>query len=114
MTDMEDKEWLKELKVGDKVFIVEEYYNQKSTKIASVERITPTGQIVIGNMRFKNGLIPSSDRWRTHYTYLKKYSEEEYNALKQRSYGRSILKKLKDIPELTFEQAKAIAEIMKW
>lgn len=44
-------EWYEELKPGDKVGIVNS--NSTSVKIVEVDRLTPSGQIIVGDRRFK-------------------------------------------------------------
>lgn len=45
--------WLDKLKVGDKVFI--RYNYDGSLQLSEVERITPTRQVVVDGIRFKDG-----------------------------------------------------------
>lgn len=51
-------DWLKNLKSGDKVFVSGNY--GKSLEI--VQKITPTGRIVVNNIQYING-VNQSDMW---------------------------------------------------
>lgn len=112
---MTNKEWLKSLKAGDRVFVVTEYYGETSKKIACVDRITPTGQIVVDNSRYKNGELPHNT-WATHLTYLEEVTEQSYKEFREQRYIKHTLKQLKELTAetLTLEQAQAIAKIMGW
>lgn len=76
---MQDNKWIKELKVGDK-FIIREQYG-KGLKSYTVTKITNT-QIVSENMRFwkaKNGRMVGSMGW--HIAYMEQLTEDAKNDL---------------------------------
>lgn len=55
---MQDFEWLKELKVGDKVAVDNsDHWHRNNYSIHTVEKITPTGRIKLssGSVYFPNG-----------------------------------------------------------
>ncbi len=60
---MDDITWLKSLKVGDEVCIEEDH----SVKIAKIERLTPSGGVYIGNMKFNKHGICHIDKWHSAY-----------------------------------------------
>lgn len=115
---MENKEWLKELKVGDNVFIVTQYFDKIVRRLNKVERITPTGQVVIGKIRFKNGVgIGYNNEPYTPYTYrvyIEPTTEEGILKYKQNMYCVRVLERLKGLDKLTYEQATKIADVMGW
>ena len=43
--------WLEELKAGDKVFVS----GRSGTTLQTVQRITPTGRVVVNNIQFIDG-----------------------------------------------------------
>ena len=57
------KEWLDTLKVGDEVLVTSRY----SIEIKKIDKITPTNQIKIGSMTFKNGRNKGTDVY--HWGY---------------------------------------------
>lgn len=75
---MEDNEWLKTLKVGDKVF-VRHGYDSKNMSIRTVKKITPKKNIRLNNdLLFKNGECKQSV-WSSDY--LIKYSDEKMDEI---------------------------------
>ena len=110
---MENKDWLNDLKVGDKVIVVTEYYNSRCYEIRQIDRITPTRQIIIGEMRFKNGALPR-DAWATVWTYLMQATAENIARVKNIKYKQKVFNKLREVKSITYEQAKAIAEVFGW
>lgn len=113
---MTNKEWLKSLKAGDKVFVVREYWGRIISKnIRCIDSITTTKQLVIGNMTFTDGEIPHG-HWATEITYLEEVTEQSYKEFREQKYIKHTLKQLKELTAetLTLEQAQAIAKIMGW
>lgn len=51
-------DWLEKLKVGDKVFV----NSGSSRTLTTVQRITPTGRIVVNNTQFIGG-VNRSNMW---------------------------------------------------
>lgn len=109
---MRNNEWLKDLKVGDEVFVITSRYGTIATTLVKIDKITPTGQIVIGTSRFKNGeLMGSSYLSRTYLEEATKDKIEEYNKI---VYEQKVVKNLHELKSITYQQAKAIAEILGW
>ena len=76
----DDKEWLKELKAGDKVF-VRRGFDDSDVDVQIVKRITPKGAVRIDNdILFKNGVCREGV-WMPD-KYLVKYSEEKMDEIR--------------------------------
>jgi len=54
--------WLKDVKIGDKLCYYSSHWNKVPT-IITVEKITPTGQIVSEGKRWKNGRMVGANSW---------------------------------------------------
>lgn len=111
---MENKDWFKELKVGDNVFVVAQYFDSIVRRLNKVERITPTGQVVIGKIRFKNGIGIGYNESYTYSVHIEPTTEESILKYKQNIYCRKVLKRFKELDKLTYEQARATASVMGW
>lgn len=111
---MENKDWLNDLKVGDKVIVVTEQYNSRGYEIRQIDRITPTGQVVVDGRRFKNGVLPKSDTWSLTRVYLIQATEDEIARVNNIKYKQRVLNKMRAVKSITYEQAKAIAEVFGW
>lgn len=93
-------EWLKQLKVGDKVIVTE--YNRFSTPQRSfrsevVEKITPTRQLKISNCsaNFKNGtMLGSTSEYATSGVYLEPHVPERVAEINAINYRRKILRRI--------------------
>ena len=107
---MTDNDWIKELKVGDKVFVGHRDYYEVSV----VEKITPTGFIKVNeNLYNENGYLRGGDVWtRTH---LIRWSQEEEGKLRREKYIKAVLRKLTDLKDgdITYDQALLIMNILK-
>jgi len=82
---MEDKDkrigWLRELKVGDKIII----YGNPRRVITNINKITPTGRIVVNNTQFDaQGREINGDRWYVHAN-LHQWTQEEENEIIKKS-----------------------------
>jgi len=55
MSDYMTQEWLKNLKVGDNVF-VRKGFEDSTLQVHVIERITPTGLVRVNNMLFRDGM----------------------------------------------------------
>lgn len=83
---MSDNDWLKELKVGDPVYIYTSGTIGDSYRLTTVKKITPKGAIRVENGDlYKNGTYSVSGSW-TWY-YLKQWSPE----LQKELYDKKIL-----------------------
>lgn len=105
---MENKDWLNDLKVGDKVFI--RYNYDGSIGLSKVERITPTKQIIVNGMRFKDGRCAYS---RYHANFLEEATPDKIRKYNEDNFVQEVAKNLRII-KITYEQAKAIAEVFGW
>ena len=67
MTETKDQRtgWLKDLKVGDKVFVVRSKGILGSRNEATIEKITPTGRIKVGRVQFPPSGVLYKDCWET-------------------------------------------------
>lgn len=98
------QDWLKNLKVGDKVFVTTSFTKDLKT----VQRITPTGRVVVNNTQFVDGVNRSS-MWQS--IYLEEATDEaveRYNAVKFIKQVREALKNF----NLTYRQAQEIDKIL--
>lgn len=93
---MEDKDlrsgWLRDLKVGDKVFIITRY----SKYIKTVTKITPTGKIKIGESTYNSGgRFATSDVWNTDF--LSEWTQEKEDEFKKELHFTKMCKSLSDL-----------------
>lgn len=98
------QDWLKNLKAGDKVFVTTTFTKDLKT----VQRITPTGRVVVNNVQFIDGVNRSST-WQP--IYLEEATDaavERYNAVK---FIKQVREALKNV-NLTYGQAKEINKIL--
>lgn len=107
---MENKDWLNDLKVGDKVFVVSNWAGG-SVSLSTVSKITPTRQIVVNGMRFKDGKCRTS-QW--HSFYLEEATSDRIRECKEKSFIRKVIKGLQGVKEISYEQAKVIAKVFGW
>lgn len=102
------------VKVGDKVLLSGGYGINKHEKIATVERITPTGRIkVSGSTSYFNKYgdeMRKSDSWALKY-YLKIPTPEDFKRIEERDFIRRALRIVEKFElSMTLEQAKKIIE----
>ena len=106
---------LKDVKVGDKVILeVGGWWHSKS--VETVEKITPKGRIKVRGELYdvSNDGMKASVRG-TGRSWLYPYTEEESKKIYETRYISSVKRKMNDFNgELTIEQAKQIAEILKF
>lgn len=100
------EEWLKNLKVGDKVFVK----GVHGASVRTVQRITPTGRIVVDNTQYIDGKN-KSNIWNILSLY--EATEERIKHFYQRQFTNRVLDKVSSIKSITYEQAKQINEILK-
>lgn len=111
---MENKEWLNNLKIGDKVFVVSERYGTFSRALKTIEKITPTKQIVVNKIHFKNGIAPRTDKWCLNNVYLEQATEEKIEDFYNSIFARKVLEKFKNLKSISFRQAQDIMNVMGW
>ena len=107
------EEWVTGLSVGDKVAVRSSYYSTVSYRIATIEKITKTGQIKVSgsDKRYKNGEeMGNRDSWSTR-ACLVPITEEVREYLK-RSRLLSELRSM-DLEKLTTSQLEEIKKIIE-
>ena len=105
-------EWLKQLKVGDRVIVVE--YHRFTTpqykyRSETVERITPTGQLKISNCtaNFKDGtMLGSTGQYATSGTYLEQHEPHRVAEINAMNHRHRMLKRIRDVSWSTIENNK--------
>lgn len=97
--------WLEELKAGDEVFIS----SRSGTTLQTVQRITPTGRVVVNNIQFIDG-ANRSNMW--DIIVLEEATEEKIKEYKIRGFIRRVFNELKLKKSMTYAQAKKINEIL--
>lgn len=97
--------WIKELKAGDKVFVS----SRSGTTLETVQRITPTGRVVVNNIQFIDG-TNKSNMW--NIFVLEEATEEKIKEYKIRGFIRRVFYELKQKKTMTYAQAKKINEIL--
>lgn len=100
---MED--WLEKLKVGDKVFV----RDNSGIRLATVQRITPTGRIVVNNTQFSGG-VNRSNMW--NIMTLGEATEEKIQQYKIDVFICKVYAALKINKSMNYEQAKQINELL--
>lgn len=104
---MTGKEWLKELKAGDPVFV-----SGMIRTLCVVEKITPKGFIKVHSVLYD----PYTGRQRgdsgCYCTYLTEATPEDINAYKQGLVIRNALEKMHRALSVTYEQALLITNIL--
>ena len=98
-------DWLEELKAGDKVFVS----SRSGTTLQTVQKITPTGRVVVNNIQFIGG-INKSNMW--DIITLEEATEEKIKEYKIRVFIRRGCNELKLKKSMTYAQAKKINEIL--
>ncbi len=97
--------WLEELKAGDKVFVS----SRSGVSLETVQKITPTGRVVVNNVQFIGG-INRSNIW--DIIVLEEATEEKIKEYKIRGFIRRVFNELKLKKSITYAQAKKINEIL--
>ena len=106
---------LKDIKVGDKVILeVGGWWHSKS--VETVEKITQKGYIKVrGELYSVNDDGTKASVKGNSSSWLYPYTEEEDKKIYEARYISSVKRKMADFNgELTIEQAKQIAEILKF
>ena len=101
-------EWIKNLKVGDKVFVCW----RMGQSLREVEKITPKGNIKVGGTLFNaNGSERGGDVWSK--SYLAEATPEAINSFKEKLIIQKAKKLMSATKELTLEQANKIIDILE-
>lgn len=99
-------DWLEKLKVGDKVFV----NSGSSSTLTTVQRITPTGRVVVNNTQFING-VNRSNMW--NIMTLEETTEEKIQRYNRRVFIHKVYVALLKISKtMNYEQAKQVNEIL--
>ena len=115
MTETKDqrKGWLKDLKVGDQVFVVESrgVFSDYKT-LTTVEKITPTGRINVGRYQFPpTGSVFKDRNWTKMEQATDEAIESFYEEQQKAEYIRAINKGIDD--KLISKMSKSDLEIIK-
>lgn len=106
-------EWLKNLKAGDKVIVSCGGYGF-NMKLHTIDRITPTGQMIISGYRYKNGeRVGSYGRW-DRRPYLTEATQKNIDKIIKNDTingTRFMYNELK-LDKLSIEQLNKIKEIL--
>ena len=95
------------LKVGDSVFVCGRF----GRSLNQLEKITPKGFIkVAGTLYTKEGFQRGSDGW--DFTSIHPASAEEIEEFRKLKFVADVIKKLRFVSELQYEQAVAINRIL--
>lgn len=112
---MNYQDWLKQLKVGDKViYHAWGFYSYYS--LSSVEKITPTGFIRVDGVLFR----PDDGHSRNGGARILNPDDEksmnEFKSFQKECFVNSMMKKIRNtnINDVTYDQAVEIAKIMGW
>ena len=100
-------EWIKNLKVGDKVIITTQF---KEPRIAEVEKITPKGFVKVDGMLFNENGSQRTSSWYT--SRITECTEEREEALRQKAVIRNARDLMRHCSCLSYEQAVKIIEIL--
>ena len=93
----DDKEWLKELKAGDKVF-VKRGSDFGGMRVQTVKRITPAGQIRLENdMMFKSDGVHNTGSWSMYNDFLVECNDVNVATVKDIRRYRSRMHKLSNV-----------------
>ena len=105
---MSDKDWIKNLKAGDKVYVHSSNYMDLQT----VKTITPKGFIRTsgGGLYDLYGYQKSQDVWSR--CNLVQYTPEREEELRQIYFRQHTLKRMREVKMITYDQAYLINEIL--
>lgn len=96
--------WVKELKVGDKVFIS----TRCGTTLETVQRITPTGRVVVNNIQFIDGVNRANV---FDILTLEEATEERIKEYKIRRFVQKVFNKLRENKCMYYTQTDPLDEI---
>lgn len=100
-----------DLIVGEKVIY---HAGRSSETVEKVEKVTPAGRYRVKGTLFNNdGYERTSEiSWNGRY-YIEKATDERIKAVEEDQFVRRVLRKLKDISSLSYDQAVQINNILK-
>ena len=94
------------LKVGDNVFVNSAY----GLALCKVEKITPKGFVkVAGKLYTKDGVMRGGE-W--NWSTIRPASDEEIAEFRKKKFVADVVKKLRSVSNLQYEQAVAINRIL--
>lgn len=99
--------WLKELKADDRVFVRNILGN---ISLETVQRVTPTGRVIVNNTQYTNG-SNASNMW--NILRLEEATDEKIKEYEIKNFIQRVFKALKEKTSMTYEQAKKINEILE-
>lgn len=102
-----NNDWLKELKAGDRVFVRNMY---GSTSLETVQRVTPTGRVVVNNTQYIAG-VHRADTWRV--SRLEEADPSKIWEYKTQCFIKRVFNELTTKKSMTYKQAKKINEILE-
>lgn len=95
------------LKVGDKVFV----HSIGCRFLATVEKVTPKFYVKVnGNLYDHNGILRGGGAW--HKSHIEPADEEMIAEYNRERFVRETLKKMREVNQITYEQAVAIDAIL--
>ena len=98
------QDWLKNLKADDYVFIS----SRRGKRLTRVQKITPTGRVVVDNIQFING-ANRSDKW--DIMTLEEATTEAVEKYKAIQFIRAV-KLAMNNTKMTYKQAQEINKIL--
>lgn len=100
------QDWLKNLKADDYVFVI----SRRGKRLTKVQRITPTGRIIVDNIQFING-VNQSNQW--DIMRLEEATTEAVKKYKETQFICAVkLAMINNTKIMTYKQAKEINEIL--
>lgn len=99
-------EWLKRLKVGDEVFV----RGNNGVTLSKVQRITPTGRIVVNNTQYIDGKS-CSNMW--NISILEEATERRIEMFYRKKFSLDVLRVLKKKTSITYDQAQFLNDILE-
>lgn len=100
-------DWLRNLKVGDKVIVS----YRTGTVVSTVEKITPAGNIKVNGTLYKsNGMERGGDMW--NMSHLCEATPKAMEKLINDNIIRKAIKLMRNTSNITLEQAKSIITLL--
>ena len=113
---MENKDWLKELKIGDKVIVDSSRFGQKNLSIYQVKKITKKGFLRVGTSKLDGGLFRNGGQKVDSYGYnhLVQWTQELEDQIRARNKLRRNVHQLLKINwvDVSTEKIEKIIEIL--